>query len=83
MGKNVLILVNGVDVYEKYRNCKRKILGTHAKIGKCKWNDIYDSKEELLNDLLKLEITCTVDGYSYLDDFKKVIKMEVLLHKNK
>ena len=46
----------------------------HVDIEKCKWLDIYDNEQELIDDLLKLDFTnVKPTGFSYLMSFQKQI----------
>lgn len=46
-----------------------------ALIGKCRWNEIYDSEEELVSDLMKSGNYQRkgTKGYVYLESFKKTV----------
>ena len=44
----------------------------HTDLEKCKWTNIYDTEQELIDDLLKLDFTnCKPTGFSYLMSFQK------------
>lgn len=44
----------------------------HVDMEKCKWSDIYDNEQELIDDLLKLDFTnIKPTGYEYLMSFQK------------
>lgn len=52
----------------------------HTDLEKCKWTDIYDTEQELIDDLLKLDFSnCKPHGFDYLKSFQKTVKMNIPL----